>query len=77
MKLIPFSRDYCRDLINSGYSYFIIRQDQQRDEYRSASARVTYRAARNPATGGNVISIEELLNSLEQVRDDSYIMIAE
>lgn len=79
MKLMPFSRDFCHDLIRSGYSHFIVRSEMPREEYPGVMRATTYRAARNPAAEGNVIAIaiEELLSRYDIVKEDSYIMIAE
>ncbi len=74
MKLIPFSRDLCRDLINNGYSYFTVKHEQQKDDY-SARRRVTYRALRQPDE--LAIPISKLIEEAATVAEDSYVMVAE
>ena len=77
MKLIPFSKDYCKVLINSGYSYFVIKQDAQRGDYANNDLRVTYKATRNASVDNNIVPIMELLDDRVAVREDSYIMVAD
>jgi hypothetical protein len=76
MKLIPFSRDLCRDLIKNGYSHFAIRQaEQPKDDYSVKGRRVTYKAIRQPAE--MAIPITKLLEEAAAVEDGSYVMVAE
>lgn len=76
MKLIPFSRDLCRDLIANGYSYFTIRYEGPRDEYEPRTRRVTYKALRNKTTDHPAIAIAEILNNPANA-EDCYVMLAE
>ncbi len=75
MKLIPFSKDLCYDLIRSGYSHFSVESDQQKDELAARGRRVTYKAIRQPAERS--IPIEQLLRETNMVADGSYVMVAE
>lgn len=75
MKLIPFSKDLCYDLIKHGYSHFSVKSDQQKDDYAARGGRVTYKAIRQPAERS--IPIEQLLQETNIVADGSYVMVAE
>lgn len=74
MKLIPFSKDLCYDLIKHGYSHFSVKSDQQKDG-DTRGRRVTYKAIRQPAERS--IPIEQLLEETDMVADGSYVMVAE
>lgn len=76
MKLIPFSRDLCRDLIRDGYSHFAVRYGQPRDEYNNRNGKVTYKALRDKSMEPS-ISIAELMNEPDAASDECYIMLAE
>jgi hypothetical protein len=64
MKTVPFTSQYCKELLTRGYNYFTIQNEQSKEGFFNPLAELTFEAVRNDPGNNKSVAIKDIMDKV-------------